>query len=86
MRLTVCGELPAFSVIVTAANRLPAAAGSNVTLMVQLAPAATLAPQLLVCEKSPAFVPAMAIEVIDRAEPPLLASLTICALLMVPTV
>jgi hypothetical protein len=38
----------ALSVMVTAALRAPVAVGLNVTLMVQLAPAATLVPQVLV--------------------------------------
>jgi hypothetical protein len=47
----------ASSLIVTVAARAPVAAGLKVTLMVQLALAATLAPQLFVCEKSVALVP-----------------------------
>jgi hypothetical protein len=47
---TLCG-LPAASLATeTAPGRLPATLGENVTLMVQFAPAATLAPQLFVCE------------------------------------
>ena len=41
------------SVTVRVPFRVPATLGLNVTLMVQEAPAATLAPQLLVWEKSP---------------------------------
>jgi hypothetical protein len=41
--------LPALTLRVAVAG--PAEAGSNTTLMVQLAPAATDEPQLLVCEK-----------------------------------
>ncbi len=48
VRLTVWGLPVALSVRVTAAARVPLAAGVKVTLMVQLAPAATIAPQLLV--------------------------------------
>ena len=47
----VWGLLAALSVIVTEPNRLPDARGENVTLIVQLAPAATLAGQLLSCAK-----------------------------------
>jgi hypothetical protein len=39
------------------AERAPVAVGVNVTLIEQLAPPATLDPQVLVCKKSPAFVP-----------------------------
>jgi hypothetical protein len=44
----VSGESAALSVIVTEPKRLPATVGVKVTLMMQLAPAATLAPQVLV--------------------------------------
>jgi hypothetical protein len=43
----------ALSVIVTAPVLVPVAVGLKVTLMVQLALAATLEPQVLVWEKSP---------------------------------
>ena len=56
-RLTVWGLPAALSVTMTAAVRVPCAAGLKVTLMVQLAPAATLDPQLLVWAKSLALVP-----------------------------
>jgi hypothetical protein len=81
---TVCGLPVASSVIVTAATRLPAAVGLNVTLIVQLAPPATLAPHVFVSEKSPAFVPVIAMLVIDNG-PPLLLSVTVCAALVLPT-
>jgi hypothetical protein len=41
----------------TAALRETAAVGLKLTVMVQLAPAATLVPQVLVCEKELALVP-----------------------------
>jgi len=47
-RLTVCGLPLALSVMLTEAVRLPLAAGVNVTLIVQLAPAGTELPQVLV--------------------------------------
>ena len=47
-RLAVCGLPLALSVTVRAAVRVPVAAGEKVTLIVQLAPAAKLEPQLLV--------------------------------------
>ena len=54
----------------TAALRVPLAAGVNVTLIVQLAPAATLDPQLLVCAKSLGFVPVSArLEMLKAALP-----------------
>ena len=48
VRLTVCGLLLALSAMVMAPVRLPTAVGVKVTLMVQLAPAATDVPQMLV--------------------------------------
>jgi len=44
----VCGLPPALSLTVSKALRDPAAEGANVTVIVQLLPAATLPPQLLV--------------------------------------
>ena len=70
------------SVIVTVPVRAPAAVGVKVTEIVQFAPAATLAPQVLVCEKSPDA----AIEVMVRAAVPELVSVTVCAALVVPSV
>ena len=71
----------------TEALRLPVAVGVKVTLIVQFAPAATLAPQVLVCEKSPLFVP-----VIVMPEPlkvsvalPVFVRVTFCEELLVPT-
>src|SRR5258706_8336782 len=46
VRSTVCGLLPALSVIVTAPRRVPVAVGVNVTLIVQLAPAASVLPHV----------------------------------------
>ena len=56
-RLTDWGLPAALSVRASAAERLPAAEGVKVTLMVQLAPAASAMGQLLVWAKSPALVP-----------------------------
>ena len=54
MRLTVCGLFVALSLNVSVPAREPVVAGVNVTLIVQVAPAAILAPQVLVAiEKSP---------------------------------
>jgi hypothetical protein len=55
------------------AVRLPLAEGVNVTLIVQLAPAATLDPQVLDRAKSPAFAPVMVtLETVKAAFPVLL--------------
>lgn len=48
VRVMVCGLVGSVSLIVTAAVRLPIAVGRKVMLIVQLAPAATLVPQLFV--------------------------------------
>src|ERR1035437_7365204 len=56
---TVCGEPVTLSAMLTAAFNVPGAAGLKVTVIAQLAPAATLAPQPLVCEKELALVPAI---------------------------
>src|SRR5437899_310696 len=53
VRLTDCGLPAALSVMVIAPVRVPVAVGVKVTLMAQLAPAATDVPQVLVCMKSP---------------------------------
>ena len=71
-RLTVCGLPLALSVMLTEAVRLPLAEGVKVTLIVQLVPAATLAPQLLVCAKSLALVPVSARLVMLKAALPVL--------------
>ena len=75
-RLTDWGLPVALSVIATAAERLPAAEGLNVTLIVHLAPAATLDPQLLDWAKSPALTPKTAMLVMLKAELPALVRVT----------
>src|SRR5947199_59778 len=63
-----------------------AATGVKVTLMVQLAPAARLAGQVLVWAKSPALVPVTLTPLMFSAAVPLLVSVTVCAALVVFTV
>jgi hypothetical protein len=82
---TVCGLSEALSVAVTEALRAPVACGVNVTLMVQLAPAATDVPQVLVWAKSLMLVPVTATLVRESAALPELVSVTVCAVLVVPT-
>ncbi len=48
VKVTLCGLPLALSLMLTAAVRVPVAAGVNVTLMVQLPLAATLDPQVFV--------------------------------------
>src|SRR5262249_56602450 len=88
LKLTACGLPLPLSVMLSAAPRLPAAVGLNVTLIVQLALSASVAGltgQLLVCSQSPELVPAMPILLIVSAPGPLLVKVTFCAALVVFT-
>jgi hypothetical protein len=86
VRLTDCGLPEALSVMLRLLDRVPGAVGVNVTPMVQFAPAATELPQLLVCAKSPLFVPVTAMLVRFSEALPVFASVTVCAALVVPVV
>lgn len=79
---TDCGEPAALSIMASVPRLVPIAVGVNVTEIVQLAPAATLAPQVFVSAKSPEA----AIEVIFKAAASELVSITVCAVLVVPSV
>jgi hypothetical protein len=82
----LCGDPVALSVMVMDALRLPVAVGVNVTEKLQLSPAGTLLPQVLVCAKSPGLVPVLAMVLIPSAAVPVLLSVTDWAgLLVVPT-
>ena len=77
---TVCGLLLASSATLRVPDRLPTAVGVKVTLMVQLAPAPTELPQLLVCAKSPVV---LMFEIVST--PPLeFDNVTACDVLVVP--
>jgi hypothetical protein len=82
-REKLCGLPAALSEIETVAERPPVVVGLNVTAMVQLAPPATLDPQVLVCEKSPAFVPVTPMLVMAKLLLPVLDSVTDFVLLAV---
>jgi hypothetical protein len=84
-RVTVWGLPAALSAMVTDADRLPLAAGVNFTLIVQLAPVATEAGQLLVWAKSLEFVPKMLMPVTDSGAVPVLVRVTVWAALVVAT-
>jgi len=84
-RLTVCGLPLALSVMLSEAVRLPLAEGVNFTLIVQLAPAATELPHVLVCAKLLALAPVSAMLVMLSVAPPLFVSVTAWALLVVPS-
>jgi hypothetical protein len=73
------------SVTVTAALRAPVAVGVKVTLILQLAPATTLVPQVFVWLKSPLFVPVIVMLVMVSAAVPVFESVTACAALFVLT-
>ena len=80
--VTACVLLLALSVIVNLPVRAPVAVGVNVTLMLQLEPAARVAPQVFVEAKSPVT----AIELMFRLAFPVLDSVTDCAALFVFTI
>ena len=77
VRLTVCGLPVALSVMITAAVRIPGAEGENLTLIVQLPPAATELAQVLVCVKSLASVPVTAMLVMPKPAVPVLFTVTV---------
>jgi len=67
----------ALSAILRVALRVPAAIGLNVTLMVQVEPALTLTPQLLVWAKSVGLAPEKAMPVTLSDAFPLFVSVTV---------
>lgn len=79
---TVCGLVPALSVMVMVPARVPVVVGVKVTVMVQLPPAAPPVPQLFVWAKLPV---ATMLEIVSLA-PVLLVSLITFAALVVFTV
>jgi hypothetical protein len=66
------------------AVRFPLPVGVNITLMVQLPPAGTELPQLLLCPKSLAFVPVIAMPEMLSEALPVLERITLCAGLVEP--
>ena len=86
MSPTVCGLTGSESLILSVPVRVPTAVGLNLTPIVQEAPRARLDPQLLVCEKSPLFVPVMVIPEMLMAVLPRFVMVTLVAPLVVPTV
>ena len=75
-RVTLCGLPAALSVIVTLAARFPVAAGVKVTMIEQFDPTAMLAPHEFVWEKSPLFVPVIAMFAIVKGAVPVLERFT----------
>ena len=86
LNAAVCGLPLALSVTATLAVRVPVAVGLNVTLIVQLVPAARLAPQVWVWVKSPLLVPVMAMPLMLSAAVPVLERVIDWAALLAPTV
>jgi len=84
VRLTAWGLPTASSAIVRVAARLPVAPGVNVTLMVQLPPAASEPPQLFDAAKSPGLVPDTAMLEKFKAALPLFVRVTDWAGVVVP--
>src|SRR5438552_15494893 len=83
---TVCGLAVPLSLMVAAALRAPVAVGVNVTLMVQLAPMASVAGlngHVVVRAKSPGLVPVMAMLLRVSAPGPLFVTVTLCGALVV---
>lgn len=77
LRLRDCGLVLALSVILTEADRVPGDVGEKVTLIVQVPPAATGLPQVLVWAKSPEFAPATTRFVIFNVMLPVLVSVLV---------
>ena len=84
VKLTVCGLPLALSVMARNALSDPESHGVNTTLIVQLAPAATLVPHLVVSAKSPGLVPPMAMLEMLREVLPVFESVTVFAALLEP--
>jgi hypothetical protein len=85
LRAAVCGEPVALSVMESVALRLPADAGVNFTMMVQLAPTASDAPQVFVWLKLLAFAPVTDMPVMVSAAVPGFESVVDSVLAEVPT-
>jgi hypothetical protein len=79
---TLCGLPKALSEMLMVPVLVPLATGLKVTEMVQLAPALTVVPQVLVSEKSPLVVIVRGV----RAPVPVLDSVSVCGALGVETV
>jgi hypothetical protein len=81
----LCGLPAALSVILTVDDRLPVLVGVKVTLIVQLAFAASEEGQVLVCEKSPVLLLEILTPVIESDAFPVFVSVMTCGVLPMPT-
>jgi hypothetical protein len=88
VRVTFCGELTALSATLSVAVSTPAAAGLKLTEIVQLAPAASVDPQVVVSVKELASVPVKAMPplAMTRVAEPVFLSVTSCGALVDPCV
>lgn len=77
LSVTVCGEPAALSAIEIVAVKLATDAGVNVTEIEHVAPAANVAPQVLVCAKSAAFAPPRVMPLIVSAALPVFFSVAV---------
>jgi hypothetical protein len=69
------------------ADRAPVAVGLKVTVIVHVPPAGSgvVVLHVVVLLKSPVFVPVKLIPVNDNEDPPVLVSVMVCGVLLVPT-
>jgi hypothetical protein len=86
VRAAVCGDPAALSATEIEAVRFPADAGVKLTVMVQVAPAASEEPQLLVSPKLPELAPVTEMLLMVSAAVPGLDSVMGSAVAGVPTV
>ena len=86
LRVAVCGELEALSATESVAVKLATEAGVKVIEMVQLAEAASMVPQVLVCAKSAELAPVMEIAMLVSDALPGFDNMIVEAALVVFTV
>ena len=82
---TVSGLVRSESATLSVALRVNLALGAKLMLIVQFAPDASVDPQVLVCKKSPGFVPTSEMDVIVKVPGPTLPRVTFWLALVVPT-
>lgn len=85
-KVAVCGEFEELSTTESVAAKLAIDAGVKVIEMVQLAEAARVVPQVLVCVKSAGLAPAMEIVIPVNGAVPVFDNVTVVATLIVFTV
>ena len=74
------------SVTFSLAEKSPAAEGENVTLILQVSPAASVIPHVVVSPKAAAFAPEIAMAILVSAPVPVLPRVMVCAPDVVPAV